>query len=92
MRGLSFNTLLQRSVEVWPSGHNRLSGFPHGAETVETVLSVGPAYNTPLKQGVTEKVTNVFHLVCETIRFADSSQEMVMALYRGYERRLRRIF
>jgi hypothetical protein len=49
------NTLLQRGVGVWRSGPNRFSGFQEGVETVETVLCLGPAQNTPLKQGVNVK-------------------------------------
>jgi hypothetical protein len=36
-------------------GPNRFSGFREGVETVETVLRLRPAQNTPLKQGVNEK-------------------------------------
>ena len=50
------NTLLQRRVGVWRSGPNRFSGFQEGVETVETVLRLRPAQNTPLKQGVKDPV------------------------------------
>ena len=54
-RILFINTLLQRGVREWWRGPNRFSGFRQGVETVETVLRLRPAQNTPLKQGVNEK-------------------------------------
>src|SRR6185369_8937209 len=62
---LFINTLLQRGVGVWWRGPNRFSGLRQGRETVEieTVMRLRPAQNTPLKQGVNEKMRNENHLV-----------------------------
>jgi len=49
---------------MW-SGPNRFSGFRQGLETVETVLRLRPAQNTPLKQGVNEKMRSDNLLVYE---------------------------
>src|SRR5438034_9420782 len=66
-RVLFINTLLQRGVGVWWRGPNRFSGFRQWVETVETVLRLRPAQNTPLKQGVNDRVRSEDHRVGETI-------------------------
>ena len=47
---------------------NRFSGFQLDVETVETVLRLCPAQNTPLKQGVNDKMRSDNHFVCEMFR------------------------
>ena len=66
----TINTPLQRGVGVWWTDPNRFSGFRQGGETVEieTVLRLRAAQNTPLKQGVNDKLRNDNHLVCEMFR------------------------
>ena len=68
---LFINTLLQRGVGVWWRGPNRFSGFRQGVETVETVLRLRPAQNTPLKQGVNEEPAQNGY-VCETFGLASN--------------------
>ena len=67
-RFLFINTLLQRGVGMWWRGPNRFSGFRQSVETVETVLRLRPAQNTPLKQGVNDKMQSDNHLACEMFR------------------------
>ena len=69
-RVLFINTLLQRGGGGWWRGANRFSGFRRNVETVEieTVLHLCPAQNTPLKQGVNDKMRSDNHFVCEMFR------------------------
>jgi hypothetical protein len=55
--------VIKRGAGVSWNGPNRLSGFRQDVETVEleTVLRLGPAQNTPLKQGVNDKMRSDNH-------------------------------
>jgi hypothetical protein len=67
-RVVFINTLLQRGAGVRWMVVNRFSGFRQSVETVETVLRLRPAQNTPLKQGVNDKMRSDNHFVCEMFR------------------------
>src|SRR5207237_383511 len=62
-RVLFINTLLQRGLGAWWKGPNRFSGFRQRGESVETVLRLRYAQNTPLKQGVNDKMQSDYHLM-----------------------------
>jgi hypothetical protein len=51
--------------------NNRFSGFRQGLETVEAVLRLQPAQNTPLKLYVNDKMQSDNHPVCEMLRLAE---------------------
>ena len=69
-RVLFIKTLLQRGAGVRRRVLNRFSGFRQGVETIEieTVLHLRPPQNTPLKQGVNDKMRSDNHFVREMFR------------------------